>query len=154
MMNPETELDDARKHLREVESTMIEQLAREIKFTPEEGCKCIPVLNQVRWWLERRNDALYDYACAVQGVEDASRTMIHRRTGEPLSDLQTLSRTYRESVEDALTVFADTVKTLNEPRPGCECLLLHRRMNLMMERVADAQNDLANASLDQPKASR
>ena len=156
-MNPETELDDARKHLREVESTMIEQLAG-IKFPHsddlKEGCKCIPVLNQVRWWLERRNDALYQYACAVQDVEEASRTMIHRRTGEPLSDLQTLSRTYRESVEDALTVFADTVKTLNEPRPGCECLLLHRRMNLMMERVADAQNDLVNASLDQPKASR
>lgn len=128
---------------------MIEQLAREIKFSPEEGCECIPVLNQVRWWLERRNDALYDYGCALQGVEDASRTMIHRRTGEPLPDLETLSRTYRESVEDALVVFTDTVKTLAEPRPGCECRLIHFRMKLMMDKVADAQSNLACA-----KASR
>ncbi len=72
-MNPETELDDARKHLREVERAMIDQLASEMKFTPEEGCECIPVLNQVRWWLERRNDALYEWACAAYYQPKASR---------------------------------------------------------------------------------
>ena len=75
-MNPETELDDSRKHLREVESTMIRELA-EIKFPPlddlKEGCKCIPVLNKVRWWLERRNDAVYELACAVYDQPKASR---------------------------------------------------------------------------------
>ena len=31
--------------------------------------------------------------------------MINGRTGEPLPDLETLRRTYREAIEDALTVF-------------------------------------------------
>ncbi len=144
-MNPETELDEARKHLREVESTMIEQLAREIKFTPEERCKCIPVLNQVRWWLERRNDALYDYACAVQGVEDAARTMINRRTGESLPDLETMERIYREAIHEALFAIVEGAGNLSEPVDGCECWKLHKLMKHLMQAVGDAQNDLRSA---------
>jgi len=80
--------------------------------------------------------------------------MINARTGEPLPDLETLRRTYREAIEDALTVFTDTLKTIAEPLPGCECRLLHRRMRRMLDGVADAQYELACAVYDQPKASR
>ena len=80
--------------------------------------------------------------------------MINGRTGEPLPDLETLRRAYREAVEDALTVFADTVKTLAEPMPGCECRLLHRRMKRMLDFVGDARYDLACAVYDKPEPSR
>lgn len=150
-MNPETELDDARTHLREVERAMIEQLAREIKFSPEEGCKCIPVLSQVRWWLERRNDALYEYGIAVQGVEDASRTMINRRTGEPLPDLEAMERWYRELVHEALFAIVEGAGNLSQPVDGCECWKLHKLIKRLMQGVGDAQNDL---SLAVPRASR
>jgi hypothetical protein len=80
-MNPETRLEkaeanleEARKHLNEVERALIEQLVK-IKFPPlddlKEGCKCISVLNTVQWWRERWNDARYQLACAVQSVGDA-----------------------------------------------------------------------------------
>ena len=80
-MNPETRLEkaqanleEARNHLNEVERALIVQLAG-IKFPPlddlKEDCKCISVLNTVHWWRERRNDALYAFADAVQSVGDA-----------------------------------------------------------------------------------